>query len=210
MPSELGVDVCRPNLMRMAAASSDHEIPHFLSSVVMAEVHNFPDDATHAPLRKAQLERISKFMDAVIKSCLVWPAIATYPNYEAGEIAITDLTSEDRQTLFQWALPDDLDAVSTFVHNRAALWELYRMGEKFHTRPSAIVGITDAWLAFDFDKAACTLGIHIENEINAPTDKDSKQAQARATAKLKSILGVRNPQLITTREQAIAAGFIPS
>lgn len=203
------VEVCRPNLMRMAAASGDHEIPYFLSSVVMAEVHNLPDEVTHAPLRKKQLAKLSKFMDAVIIGCLVWPHITDNPNYDAGEIGISDLSAVDRQFLFTWAMPTDLEAVTTFVHNRAALWELYRMGQNFHARPSALVGIEDAWLAWDFDKAVTALGVHVENELQAPTTSEQKQAQATANAKLRNMLGIKSANMIDSHEAAIAAGFIP-
>jgi hypothetical protein len=153
--------------------------------------------------------RLSRFMDTVITGCLVWPVISDFPDYDAGEITLSDLSAEDRQYVFQWAMPADLDAVSAFVHNRAALWELYRMGQNFHARPSALVGIADTWLAWDFDKAVTALGVHIENEVNAPTTPEQRQAQAAATRKLTRILGIRDPNLITTTEQAIAAGFIP-
>lgn len=209
LPSGATVEVQRPNLVRMAAASADNEIPRFLANLVMADVHHVPDEVKNAPLRKKNLERLSRFMDAVIIGCVTWPRIVrSNPDYDSGEITLADLTASDREYLFQWAMPADLDAVTTFARNKPALWELYRVGEKYHTRPSALVGITDIWLAFDFDHAVTMLGVHIENEINEPTSKDQRDAQAKATRKVNSILGIKKTGVITTVEDAIAAGFI--
>lgn len=209
LPSGATVEVQRPNLVRMAAASADNEIPRFLTSLVMAEVHNLPDEVTHAPLRKKHLERLSRFMDAVIIGCVLWPRIVrSNPDYDNGEIMLADLTASDREYLFTWAMPADLDAVTAFVRNKPALWELYRVGEKYGTRPSELVGITDVWLAWDFDHAVTMLGMHIENEINEPSSKDQREAQAKATRKVNSILGIKKTGVITSVEDAIAAGFI--
>lgn len=211
LPSGLTVEAERPNLLRLAVASPNNEIPRYLTAIVMAEIRPSFSISQETSVNAEQLMRLSHFMDRLITICLTWPRIvAQTADYEAGEIVIGDLSEADRRYLFSWAMPADVEAVTVFAHNLKALWELYQVGKTYHTRPSALIGITDTWLAWDFDHAVTVLARYIENEIHEPTTNEGQQAQSKAENTVNRLLGIKSVNLIDTHEKAIAAGFIPT
>lgn len=53
------------------------------------------------------------------------------------------------------------------------MWRLHQTCQNYSQRPSAVFGIRDNWLAWDFDHAVSALGLAVENRLKE-TDKDGK------------------------------------
>lgn len=58
-----------------------------------------------------------------------------------------------------------------FARNRRLLWRLHNLARTYSTRPSAILEVDDAYLAYQIDLACATWGIHVENRLH---ERDSR------------------------------------
>lgn len=56
------------------------------------------------------------------------------------------------------------------------MWTLYQMGKNQGTRPSSYVGITDLWVAYQFDRAVNTFGVVIDNASQEMHNVGSEKA----------------------------------
>lgn len=85
------------------------------------------------------------------------------------------------------------------------------MCQRYSQRPSTVIGIDSEWLAYDFDLAVSYLGITVENRLQErkETIRNGKQV-SEPKYTIQEALGAKPRTLITTHEQAIAMGFIPS
>lgn len=116
LPSGLTVEVRRPDTGRLVMESETGVIPTFLVNQVIGRlVGKAINETTEWIPTQDDLPGLNRFMDMVVKAALVWPVIVTSnPDYEAGQIVMSDLSEEDRSTLFVWGLPGGSAAVQRF------------------------------------------------------------------------------------------------
>ena len=50
-----------------------------------------------------------------------------------------------------------------FLNNKQLVWQIHNLGTAYGTRPSDIVGVRNAWAAFQFDVAVLVFGRWVEN-----------------------------------------------
>jgi hypothetical protein len=53
------------------------------------------------------------------------------------------------------------------------------MSKKFKTTPSDLVGLTDQWDSYRFDRAVFHFGLALENELSEAKGKSEKQTEAK-------------------------------
>lgn len=66
-----------------------------------------------------------------------------------------------------------------FVRNKGELWLLHQVARTYSSRPSALLGIANDWLAYQVDVAAMSLG----NQVESMT-ADGKLTAAEALERL--------------------------
>lgn len=86
------------------------------------------------------------------------------------------------------------------MRNRQELWLLHQVGKSYCSRPSAILGIADDWLAYQVDVATLLLG----SQVDAMT-QDGKQSVESALAELDRRDGAAAPR----PERAVRSAFRP-
>jgi hypothetical protein len=52
-----------------------------------------------------------------------------------------------------------------FLNNKRLIWQLHNLGTAYGIRPSAIVGVTNSWAAFQFDVAVLVFGRWVESRM---------------------------------------------
>lgn len=85
------------------------------------------------------------------------------------------------------------------------------MCKTYSQRPSAVMEITDSWLAFDFDLAITSFAVIVGNRLEERSESlQGGKTVSKPKYTLEEALGIRRQaNLITTHEQAVAMGFIP-
>lgn len=114
LPSEKKVEVRKLNLQRLIMANAHTgAVPTPLVEQALAM---FNKDIEAKPWKptKEDLSSMASFMDLIVRASLVWPVIADNPNYEAGEIAISDLDGADYEYIATWAMPQEQAVMSSF------------------------------------------------------------------------------------------------
>lgn len=116
LPSGLEIEAKKPDIERLVMESDDKTVPQFLTSQVansLGTVGTFTK--TEPEAEQVALNKLSRFMDVIVRASVVWPEIVdSNPDYENGQILITDLVSGDRQFIFTWGMPQQQQAVATF------------------------------------------------------------------------------------------------
>jgi hypothetical protein len=114
LPSGKTVEVRRPNLIRIIMANAHTgAVPTPLVNQALAQFNKDIVTDVWRPT-KEEMSTVTEFMDLIVRSTLAWPVIADNPNYDAGEIAITDLDGVDYQFIVAWAMPQEQAALSSF------------------------------------------------------------------------------------------------
>ena len=116
LPSGVEVEARKPDLERLVMEADENTVPQFLTQQVassLGAVSTFK--ATEPDNPQVGLNKLSRFMDVIVRASIVWPEIVNEnPDYEAGQILITDLTSADRQFIFTWGMPAQQQTAATF------------------------------------------------------------------------------------------------
>lgn len=114
LPSGKTVEVRKPNLMRIIMANAHTgAVPTPLVNQALAQFNKDVATDVWTPT-KEELSTVTEFMDLIVRSVLVWPAISDDPDYESGQIAISDLDGADYQYLVAWSMPKEQAALSSF------------------------------------------------------------------------------------------------
>lgn len=115
LPSGQRVLAQKPNVRRMVMESDRAEVPEFLTQRVLASLNGVIDESIPNFADETNLPELSKFIDFMVRAVLVWPRIVkSDPDYDAGEILITDLSDEDREYLQVWAMPEEAHIAKSF------------------------------------------------------------------------------------------------
>jgi hypothetical protein len=115
LPSGAEVELRKPDIPRLVMESETGEIPEYLTASVLANFKKGGQVVVDFEMTAADLPRMSKFLDTVVRAALVWPrVVASEPDYDAGEILITDIDTNDRMFIFQWAMPEAGQAAQRF------------------------------------------------------------------------------------------------
>ena len=93
------------------------------------------------------------------------------------------------------------------------MWQLYSTAKTTCQRSSSLVGITDPWIALQFDNAASLVGVVIENALQETVQVGSKkEPKTERKYHMEQLLdpGFRLPPPPTKveRERAAASGFL--
>lgn len=128
LPSGLSVQVRRPDVARLVMESETGTVPTFLVNQVISRLVGKPVGENEEWIPKPEdLQGVNRFIDLVVRASLVWPVLSENPDYEAGQIHISDLMEDDRNTIFLWALPGGAQTV-----------------QRFRTEPNGAVGSASA------------------------------------------------------------------
>lgn len=110
------VEVKRPDVpgLIMAKADSD-EIPQPLVNQVLASIERGEQKPAVIEITRKELPAYWGFMKAITRAALVWPVVVDgTPDYDAGEIAESDLKSDIVRPVFGWVMGGAAAAASRF------------------------------------------------------------------------------------------------
>lgn len=65
---------------------------------------------------------------------------------------------------------------------------MHKLAEAYHQRPSFLIGITDDWLAWEFDHAVLTYGRYVDNKLDERKVKNKKTGETERKWTLEEIL----------------------
>lgn len=87
-----------------------------------------------------------------------------------------------------------------FVRNSSQLWTLFRQAETFSCRPSELLGIEDAYLAYCIDGAVYEFGVTLKNELESIEGKSKQEIKNKQDRLLRKWLDLpqqyRNPGMV--------------
>lgn len=113
--SGVEVELRKPDIPRLVMESAEGDIPEYLTATVLAGFRSGKQTQIDFEPTAADLPRLNRLLDIVVRAALVWPRIVTSdPDYEAGQILITDLDTNDRMFIFQWSMPEAGQAAQRF------------------------------------------------------------------------------------------------
>lgn len=108
------VTVKRPDVGRLAMANAG-DVPTPILNQLLASLNTGKAVEATDGWGRDDLPRLNTFIDMLVKVAFVYPSVVDEnPDYEAGQIAISDLTTDDRFAVFSWAMPQEADAASKF------------------------------------------------------------------------------------------------
>lgn len=103
LPSGLDVEMRKPDVLRLIAEAPEASVPNMIIAQFSGALGNgVAIDDSEKP--KDALRKMSLFMDITVKSAVKWPVIVDNPQAD-DEISVTDLSLDDRQFIFTWAMP---------------------------------------------------------------------------------------------------------
>lgn len=83
------------------------------------------------------------------------------------------------------------------MKNSKAVWEIYQTAKTFNTRPSAILGITNTYVAYCLDSAVGEFGRVLESELSGVEGKNKKEIGTKSDRLMRKWLDMpqqfRNP-----------------
>jgi hypothetical protein len=117
LPSGKLVQVRKPDIVRLVMEGGE-DVPTPLRNQVIESMNaNGKRKAAGWQPSAEDLALLSRFMDRVVRAAVVQPRIVPHgesANYEAGEIEIADIDSNDRMWLFSYAMPEEYAAAQSF------------------------------------------------------------------------------------------------
>jgi len=114
--SGLEVELCKPNVARIMMKKENlAHLPASLQNQLQQSINGKTTDLGAATLGIEDLPGFADFMDMIVRGAFVWPEVVdSHPDYDAGQIALTDLEPEDFQYVYNWAMPGEAQAASRF------------------------------------------------------------------------------------------------
>lgn len=118
--SGLEVEVQRPNISTLVMENSDTgNIPEPLVAQVTEGLTEAKAGKKKTPSgwtpSRTDLPAIAKYMALIIRAALVWPKVVEQnPDYDAGEILLSDLHQTEQEQIFSWAQPEAAAAAQRF------------------------------------------------------------------------------------------------
>lgn len=104
LPSGIDIEMRKPDASRLVMEAPEDSVPRFLVAQFAGAIgSNVSSDSVQDTPTEA-LNKMSRFMDRVVKHAVVWPVIVDKPTTD-NEIALSDFSMEERQFIFTWAMP---------------------------------------------------------------------------------------------------------
>lgn len=87
------------------------------------------------------------------------------------------------------------------------LWTLHREAKAYGCRPSELLGVSDAFMAYCLDNAVFSFGDALEIELESQSGKTSEEVKRKKERVLRDWLGLpkkyRNPTMGTVRNKPV-------
>ena len=138
LPSGATVLLRKPDITALIMESDTGDVPEAFTQQVLDSLNPKPGrkngrkehDFEWRP-EASDLPVISRFMTLIIRAAFVSPRIVDNPDYEADQIAMSDLTQADKQWVFGWAMPGmEMAAAGKFPGEPVENMESARDGEE--------------------------------------------------------------------------------
>lgn len=137
LPSGAVVLLRRPDITALIMESETGDVPEAFTAQVLDSLKpktgrkNGRKEGFEWQPEASDLPVISRFMTLIIRAAFVSPRIVDNPDYEADQIAMSDLTQADKQWVFGWAMPGmEMAAASRFPGATLESVEPARDGEE--------------------------------------------------------------------------------
>ncbi len=119
LPSGKVAELKKPDIAGLVMSAGDGNVPSGLVQTFLDAMTNGKpaNGAVAAPKWKPtpeDLPALMRFVDTIITAAFANPVITAEPDYEAGEIALRDLVTEDKLDVFSWAMPEEVAAAVRF------------------------------------------------------------------------------------------------
>lgn len=133
------------------------------------------------PLAKKDDEKVNAETIETMISFVAREAIRDCPD---------SITFDEKMMVFQWTILPALDA-APLVTEPSRSWQLYSQAKQWGQRPSALIGITDDYVAFCVDEAVFVFGVAVEGELasiqRGTSESDELYSHRRRMAFLKML-----------------------
>lgn len=114
LPSDRVVEVREVDLVGLML-TNDGDIPDFLSGYVMRGITGQRTEPTEFNINQDNLVDVFKFINVMVKAAVLKPKVMDAgARYDEGEINIDDLTTDDKQWIFQVVMPQEVGIAMSF------------------------------------------------------------------------------------------------
>lgn len=118
LPSGKVAELQKPDIAGLVMSAGDGNVPNglvqtFLDAMTSGKPANGAESARWKPTPE-DLPSLMRFVDTIIIAAFANPVIAAEPDYDAGQIAMSDLATEDKLDVFSWAMPEEVAAAVRF------------------------------------------------------------------------------------------------
>jgi hypothetical protein len=126
LPSGKVARLKKPDIVGLVMSSDNGDVPDWLTGMVAREITGEHRDVEmftgNDSEDRKRLAGLGTFMEKLVRLAFVEPRIAPAsrePDYEAGEIAYSDLDSTDKMWVMNWSMPRGRDAAEAFPAEQA-------------------------------------------------------------------------------------------
>lgn len=114
LPSNRVVRIRQVDLVGLLV-SNDGDIPDFLTAQVVRGMTGQTQNAAKMDINRDNVVEVFKFINLIVMVAVAEPTVvASDAKYDEGEINIDDFSTDDKQWIFQTALPQEVGAAMSF------------------------------------------------------------------------------------------------